>query len=421
MASSSVGMSAIKLKQATLAALSWRGMRALPRSDGAVAALLASVGVLIYEIAGVGRPTSFDYFGRLAESFLQGRWWLTEFPSHLSELVPCGAGRFCVAYPPMPAVLALPLVPVFGSATAQTLASAIVGGLSAAPTYLLMRAVQVPGPVAAVVTVFALTGTTLLSTASTGDAWFFAHAVAVLLASLAALGAVRGRPGWSVGALIGAATLARFPVALALPALAFIVWRVRGGSLATTGALAIAGMLPFALIQLGYNLLRWGTPTEGGYAYLSGVDNPVVPYGLFSPRYLADHLYAIFAQPPVLGDPPFVLRASPFGLSMLVLSPAFLFLIPAARKLRAHVAFAPLLAAGVIALLPDLFHGGIGARQLGYRFSLDAQPFLLPLVALGAAWNGRWHGPSRLLVAAVIWSVLATLYFTVAILSVGYA
>jgi len=76
--------------------------------------------------------------------------------------------------------------------------------------------------------------------------------------------------------------------------LTFIVWRVRGGSLAGTVALTVVGALPFAAIELAYNLARWGTPTEAGYAYLSGADNPVFPYGPFSPRYLPDHLYAIF-------------------------------------------------------------------------------------------------------------------------------
>jgi hypothetical protein len=396
-------------------------MRLLPRSDGPIAALLASIGVLLYEITSAGRPTSFDYFGRLGEALLQGRWWLSEVPSHFSELVPCGPERFCVAYPPLPALLTLPFVLVFDSATAQTLASAIVGGLSAAPTYLALRTLGAPRSVAALVTLFALLGTTLWFTASTGDAWFFAHAAAVLFASLAVLGAVRGWPAWSVGALVGAAALARFPVGLALPALAFIVWRVRGGSLLRTAALAVAGALPFVALELAYNIARWGTPTEVGYAYLTAVDNPVVPHGLFSPRYLPDHLYAIFLRPPVVGDAPFILRPSRFGLSMLLLSPAFVFLIPAARKLRAHPAFAPLLVAGALALLPDVFHGGVGARQLGYRFSLDAQPFLLPLVALGAAWNGAWRGPTRWLGAAVIWSVVATAYATIAILSLGYA
>ena len=396
-------------------------MRLLPRSDGAIAALLASLGVLVYEITGAGRPTSFDYFGRLADAFLHGRWWLTEAPAHFSELVPCGPERFCVAYPPLPALVTLPFVLVFDTATAQTLASAIVGGLSAVPTYLLTRSLGASRSVSTVITIFALLGTTLLFTASTADAWFIAHAVAVLFASLAALGAVRGWPAWSVGALVGAAALARFPVALALPALALVVWRRRGGSLAATFALALAGAVPFAVAELGYDVLRWGSPTEAGYTYLTAVDNPVVPYGLFSPRYLPDHLYAIFLRPPVLGDPPFVLRPSRFGLSVLLLSPALFFLIPAARKLRADPAFAALLLAAALALLPDVFHGGVGARQLGYRFSLDAQPFLLPLVALGACWNGEWGGPTRWLVAAVIWSVLANAYATITILSVGYA
>src|SRR5687767_1235152 len=237
-------------------------MRLLPRSDGLIAALLASIGVLLYEITSAGRPTSFDYFGRLADAFLQGRWWLTEVPPNLVELVPCGPERFCVAYPPLPAVLTLPFVLVFDSATAQTLASAIVGGLSAAPTYLALRTLGAPRSVAGLVTLFALLGTTLWFTASTGDAWYFAHAAAVLCASLAVLGAVRGWPAWSIGALVGAAALARFPVGLALPALAFIVWRVRGGSLLTTAALAVAGALPFIALELAYNIARWGTPTE---------------------------------------------------------------------------------------------------------------------------------------------------------------
>jgi hypothetical protein len=108
-------------------------------------------------------------------------------------------------------LLTVLFVLVFDSATAQTLASAIVGGLSAAPAYLAMPALAAPRAVAALVTVFALFGTTLWFTASTGDAWFFAHAVAVFFASLAVLGALRGWPTWIIGALIGAAALARFP------------------------------------------------------------------------------------------------------------------------------------------------------------------------------------------------------------------
>ena len=391
-------------------------MRLWPRSDGAIAALLSAAAALLYEITGIGRPTSFDYYGRLADALLHGRWWLVTAPSQLIELVPCGADRYCVAYPPMPAILAIPFVVVFDASTAQTLASGIAGGLSAGPTYLAMRALDVPNRIALVVTIFGVAGTTLWFTASTGDAWFFAHAVAVLFASLAVLGALRGWPAWSIGALIGAAALARLPIALALPALALVARERRGGSLVACLGGALIGVIPFVVLELAYNEMRWGAPSEAGYTYLT-VDNPAAPYGLFDLRYLPDHLFAILARPPELGDAPFLIRPSRWGMSLLLLSPAYVLLVPAARELRARPVIMGLFLAGALALLPDLFHGGVGARQLGYRFSLDAQPFWLPLVAVGATEAAR----PRLFVALVLWSVLANAYGTIAIATVGYA
>ena len=387
-------------------------MRAF-RSDGAIAAMLASLAVLLYEITGVGHPTFFDYDARLARALLAGRWWLDAAPAPLNELVPCGADRFCVAYPPLPALVVVPLVPFFATATAQTLASAICGGLSAAPAFLAVRAVGVPRPVAVLTVVFAIAGTTLWFTASTGDAWFYAHAVAVLFTSVAVLGALRGWPAWSIGVLVALGALARFPVVLALPALAYLVAVARRESYRMDLARALAGALPLVLLELGYNVLRWGSPGEAGYAYLT-TDNPVTPYGLFDIRYVPDHLFALFVRPPEVGDAPFVLRPSRWGMSLLLLSPAYLFLIPAARRLRVHPALGALLVAGALALLPDVLHGGVGARQLGYRFSLDAQPFLLPVLAVGAM-RSRWLSP------AVVWSVLANAYCVIAIATVGYA
>ena len=377
--------------------------------------------MLLYELTSLGRPTSFDYYGRLARAFLDGRWWLLDAPAHLVELVPCGAERFCVAYPPMPAIIAVPFVLVFDTATAQTLASAVVGGLSAAPTYLAIRAMNAPRSVAALITVFAMAGTTLWFTASTGDAWFYAHAVAVLFASLAVLGALRGWPAWTIGALLGAAALARLPIALAVIPLAIMIRHRHGASLPRAVLMTGAGMIPFVALELGYDLARWGAVSEAGYAYLTANDNPVVPYGLFSVRYIPDHLFAIFARLPEIGDPPFVLRPSRWGLSVLLLSPTFVFLAPGIVKWRAHPALGALLAAGALALLPDLVHGGVGARQLGYRFSLDAQPFWLPLLAVGAAWHGEWGRPSCAVVLSIGASVLVNAYAVLTILSVGYA
>ena len=72
-------------------------------SDRKIATLLAAAAAAAYLVAGLGLLTDYDYDGRLARAFLQGRWWLDEAPSWLNELLPCGEARFCVVIPPLPA------------------------------------------------------------------------------------------------------------------------------------------------------------------------------------------------------------------------------------------------------------------------------------------------------------------------------
>src|SRR5207237_581520 len=96
-------------------------------SDRAVAIWIAVIAAAIYVAAGIGLATDYDYYGRLADAFLHGRWWLTEAPPWLNEVLPCGAGRFCVVYPPLPAILSLPFVPFFPTAVSHAVASRIAG------------------------------------------------------------------------------------------------------------------------------------------------------------------------------------------------------------------------------------------------------------------------------------------------------
>src|SRR5688572_12191690 len=99
-------------------------------SDRAAAIWIGVITAAIYVAAGIGLATDYDYYGRLADAFRSGRWWLDEAPPWLNELVQCGDGRYCVAYPPLPAILSLPLVPFFSTAVAQVLVSRLAGGAS---------------------------------------------------------------------------------------------------------------------------------------------------------------------------------------------------------------------------------------------------------------------------------------------------
>ena len=179
----------------------------------------------------------------------------------------------------------------------------------------------------------------------------------------------------------------------------------------------IGGGLLFAIVYLAYDWLRWGTPLDAGYARLAEGD-VFFNHGLFSPLYLPRHLYAIFIQPPDLVDgTPFFLRPRFVGMSLFLTTPAFLWAFAGLRGIRRDAAVAATAAASLLALLPDLFHGTVGFQQFGYRFSIDAQPFLVALSLggdglLAGVWRRR---PTQLFAIAIALSLALNLYATIAI------
>ena len=389
--------------------------------DRWIALAIGSVAVAGYVIAGWGAPTVYDYYGRLADAFVHGRYWLTEDPPWLNELLSCGDGRWCVAYPPLPAILAVPLV-WLGTASAQGVVSQLCGGASAGVLYLALRSYGAPRTVAIAGAVVSAFGTTLLFTSADGRAWFAAHAVAMLFTALAFLLAARGGPAWGVGAAIGLAALARLPVAAATPALALLVARRGDDSFRSALGRVVAGGLPFFLIYLGYNVVRWGTVSDAGYARLTEGDF-FFDHGLFSIAYLPRHLYAIVMEPPdLVPNVWYFLRPRFTGMSLFLTTPAFLFIFAGLQDVRRSIAVAATALAAGLALVPDVTHGTVGFAQFGYRFSIDAQPFLIALALGGDALrNGAWRSrPSILFLLASALAILVNVYATVAIIRYGF-
>ena len=386
-----------------------------------IAVSIGSVAVGAYVLAGWGAPTVYDYYGRLADAFVHGRYWLVENPEWLNELLSCGTGKWCVAYPPLPAVLSIPLL-AFGTATAQDLVSQICGGASAGVLYLALRAYGAPRLVAVAGALLSAFGTTLLFTSADGRSWYAAHAVAMLFTTIAFLIAARGGQASWVGAAIGLAALARLPVAAATPALALLVAR-RGGTPFRRAFLRIVvGGLPFLALYVAYNLLRWGTVTDAGYARLTEGDF-FFDHGLFSVAYLPRHLYTIVMEPPdFVPNVWYFLRPRLVGMSLFLTTPAFLFVFAGLRDARRSLAVAAAALEAGLALLPDVTHGTVGFAQFGYRFSIDAQPFLIALAVGGDALrDGVWRSrPSILFLVACVLAVAMNVYATVAIIRYGF-
>ena len=391
-------------------------------SDRAAAIWIGVIAAAIYVAAGMGLSTDYDYYGRLANAILHGRWWLTEAPPWLNELLPCGDGRFCVVYPPLPAILSLPLVPFFPTSVAQVVASRIAGGASAGVLYYGLRAYGAPRTYAVAGALLSAFGTTLFFSSVDGRAWYAAHSASMLFLAGAFAVAARGGNALAVGALIGIAALARLPVAFAAPALALLCARRAGAPYGRSLAGVIAGGLPFAIVYVGYNLLRWGTPFDEGYARLIQGD-VFFSQGLFSPLYLLRQLKAIFLEPPdLIPGTPFFMRPRFTGMSLFLTTPAFVWIFLALREVRRDVIVAATAVAAFLALLPDLFHGTWGFQQFGYRFSIDAQPFLIALAVSGdGLFRGAWRRwPTIVFGIAVLLSLAVNIYATIAITRFEY-
>ena len=397
--------------------------RPLGERDVALALALGAFACVVYVVSTTGHTTPFDYFGRLAVAMTFGRVWLDGAPPHLMELVPGVGGHRYHEVPPLVALLLVPITSFGTTGQIQTWLSAVLGGVSAAPVFLALRALGVPRALSMWCVVLSTFATTLWVSAVDGRSWFASDAAGVLFGAVALWLAASGRSPVLVGAALGVAALARTPVALAAPGLLLLA-RPPGEPLARLARRTIGlvlGAFPFAAIQAGYNALRFGDPFQMGYGLRP--NDPFLTRGLFSPTYIPRHIYAIFFEPPFfVDDHPLFLRARGWGMSLFATTPAFLWLARALVVGRSAPHAGPLALAAGLVLLPNLLFGTAGFEQYGYRRALDAQPFLIALVAIGAGWTGTvWLRSGTVLFrAAVVLGVAITLYFLVVIRLYGF-
>lgn len=399
----------------------------LSNDDRAVAIVLGVAALVVYLGLIIGHRTPFDYFGRLAYAIWQGRLWLDGAP--LSEIEVGRDGHLYNVQPPLPAVLALPFVPFGAHDEIEVFVSAVFGALSVVPLFLALRALSVPRGIATWCALLSSFGTTLLYTSVDGRSWFAAHATAMFFLSLAFYLAATRRSVFFIGACVGAAALARTPTGLAAPGLLLLLVAARRDRTSTRDLLRSAlvlgaGAAPFALIQGGYDLLRWGNPLDIYGPQLHQAADPALARGFLSLSYIPRKLYAIFVEPPVLVDnePFFFLRPRGYGTSLLLTTPALLWIIPGVLKLWADARWRAIGLSAALVSIPGWLFATVGYEQYGYRYSLDLQPFLIALVAIGAAWTpSGWQRPSGVFLGAVVLSVLLTAYFLVTIRLFGFA
>jgi hypothetical protein len=446
-------------------------------STTVVVGLLIAFGALVlYAVSNPVHFNQYNHFVWQADAFLDGRVWIP-YPvtgtatspgnDYLQDVFPLydptGAytGRVLLPFPPLPALVLLPFVAVFGLWTDQEAISIGVAAIGVFVAWWMLGALRIRLAVRAITVLVFATGTVWWWAAAVGSTWYFAHQVAVVFALLAvgvalradrdapddgarprrqrlpaAAGAVadtRRAPAWAsrlrgavwpldgsqvvAGLLLGIAATARLPVVFGAPFLMFVGG---GGSvIRRTLSAAVGGFLPVAAL-LAYTWLTTGALVHPGYAYQYQLEANGYPTLGYHPdwsvediRYIPGNAGIMFGSLPVvaptikpdtLGYGPLVVLCSApgaqrglfdadcplvlpvdTGTSLLLSSPGLLLALFAVwRRPLARLTLGAGLAVVVIALF-NLAHFSQGWVQWGYRFSMDFLPFLLPLVALGAA------------------------------------
>ncbi len=364
-------------------ALAYVGRR--PDSVGTI--LIMVLTAAVYLFTAEREAQDFDYFVRLADAFLHGRLYLVEAPSWLNELVPGGGGWY-VVYPPVPALLLMPLVAIFGLEFPQQVASCLVGAISVGLVWLILGRFVLRLRVRLILSLVFAFGTVLWYVAETGSAWYIGHASAVMFSAAAVLLALDRRWPLAIGLFLGLAAISRLPVALGCVGVLMLLLRIgwplrlpddrRAAFLQTIGF--GAGMAVPVLGYFAYNLARWGTLMDEGYTKIPGVlEDPIYEkFGIFAMQYIPRHLHAIFLRSwNFVDDPPFF-QPSWWGLGLFLTTPVLVWLVRA--RLQDPRVLGSVVATALIAI-PIVTHGNVGLAQFGYRFSLDVQVFLFVMLA----------------------------------------
>ena len=435
--------------------------RALWRVDPRVTMLLLiGLAFIVYWASNVNRVDFYNHFVWQAQAWLSGSVAIP-YPS---ELGPFGNGYFqdvlplrdtlgaltgtaLIPFPPLPAVILMPFVALFGLDTSAAMIAVGLGAVNVGLCWRMLQRITDRRDAAFLGTIFYGFGTVAWYAAMLGSTWFLAHVVAATFLFLGITAALDGErrerlgrqarsvAGWVVlgqlwaGLLYGTAALARLPTVFAAP---FFVFVGAGGSFWRRAVSAGIGAVIPVLVLLGYNVATTGHIFHPAYEYL--YRNEYRPVAAFwndswlieDPRYLPQNAVIMLLWPPerpLVDDPGCaeqvnqegtdilfdrdcpLLRPDKLGMSILLTSPAYLLAIPALFALwRRRVVAGAALAILLIALV-NLMHFSQGWVQFGYRFSNDFAPFAVILVTLGIARamrRGPWGAFAMLLIAASV-------------------
>jgi hypothetical protein len=325
------------------------------------------------------RSTPYNNFVLLAQALLAGHTWI-DWPGAFIDALPYN-GHYFVIEGPLPALLLVPLVALFGARTNQTGLALVLAAVAIGAAWELGERFGVRRTSIAWICAFLLAGTDLLWCAMLGDVWFTAHVSAVCFTLLALVELAGKRRGWLVAIFAACAFESRFSMIVALPVYAFLLAAEspRGVQVRRLGSFC-AMLIPVGILWVLYNEARWGTLSDIGYSAWYHLDQAGMPTGSpFRLEYLPNQLWSFFVQLPTFlpGFP--WLRPEYSGVALTWTSPALMLASFARSPVRWVLA---LWVAAILVAIPNFLYYVNGFAQFGMRHALDFEPFLVALMML---------------------------------------
>ena len=390
---------------------------------GLVAAFLAvfALGILAEE------PMSNSY-ALLAQGWLEGR-----FDTDVCVDQDCALfeGRTYIIFPPVPGVIALPFVALFGVGFAHFLPLAILAFAASGWLWWRIFDTQVGSrDLALLLLCLVLFASPLAFVTLRGDhVWFFAQSWGFLFATAALYFALVRPNALLVGLFIGLAFLCRQMTILYLPVLYVLMldrdtpwYRADGAAIRR-----VLKMAAFPLVALGvyfaYNAARFGSPLETGYSFIFPLEwetnleddgrflgDRVRDLGIFSDKYLLfNFIYMFIAGPHVEFAGKYLTEMARFdsnGASLFLVTPVLLlaFLAPWNRDFWFGLA-----TVGVILVVTLFYHSNGFSQYSAQRYALDWLPVLL--VFLGRGVRADFTAPLAVLVCYSMTITLSMIAF----------
>lgn len=348
----------------------------------------------------IWRETQFNYFSLLADAFNHGRLHLLSAPAVTHDLV-FFDGLYYLYWPPMPAVLLMPVVAIFGAHISDVLAVMLLSAVDVALVALLLRKADEKGVFTlepekrALLVIFFALGSVLLPLAPFGNVWAMGQVTVFFFLALAYLAAISLRGGWAfflTGLALGGALLTRnhtFLMGL-WPAYYLVEqhWKDGFGKLVRRLLLAALPILVCGGLYLAYNYLRFGDPFQVGLDYHNMSPffrQDYELYGAFNLHYLPINFYYQYIYYP------FPWRdGSWMGGSLFLLSPILFSIFWGIFKGRPRRSVVFLCLTALLTSIPIFLLMGTGWVQFGPRYTLDFTLCLLLLAGMGIKNWPRW-------------------------------